>query len=624
MKKNARLTALLLAMLMCGALGLSSCDVKDQAPESSTESETGSSTPEEIQIEGSYKIFYTSNGDGTCYVSDIRFFGEVKDLTLEIPETAHGKGRVVAYDTDALTHPEIARMLLPEDFEALIDAPMRQAVERGELSEFMYRKLLSFFERKSLEDFKDSAAKKLLLETYPILSVTDLYVFCQDLTDAEWGWISEHLERYTDYSPAKGIAAAKRLIVLTEQNNIHTSWIKCPIEPAELKGIVLPETLTRIHRYSFCAGDWVTEEENGVSYVSGWAVACDESVTELNLRPGTVGVADAAFSEKNLKSATLPDGILYIGEDAFSYGKDLTKVTLGEGLLHIGASAFNECKELTSINIPKSLKSIGENAFRTCLKMSSVHITDLKAWFGIEFDLYYSNPLCGASLYLNGEQVTQLVVPEGVTRINDYAFFQSNGLVSITIPDTVTEIGRSAFEDCHELESLTIGKSVSKIGFSAFDGCENLEAVDLPDSLTKMGAYVFDGCEKLLQTENGVVYADNWAVDADPSIADLTLRPGTVGIATYAFLYYDQSVPHAALTNLVLPKTLKYIGYMAFSHTNLTNVYYEGNAEEWAKITIDKLSQEKLQSAIVCYYSEAQPTTSGNYWRYLNGVPTAW
>jgi hypothetical protein len=57
--------------------------------------------------------------------------------------------------------------------------------------------------------------------------------------------------------------------------------------------------------------------------------------------------------------------------------------------------------------------------------------------------------------------------------------------------------------------------------------------------------------------------------------------------------------------------------------TSLTTVYYEGTADEWTSITID-LNNDPLKSATVYYYSETDPAEEGNYWHYVNGVPTAW
>ena len=80
-------------------------------------------------------------------------------------------------------------------------------------------------------------------------------------------------------------------------------------------------------------------------------------------------------------------------------------------------------------------------------------------------------------MYLNGELVTDLVIPDGVTSIGDYAFYNYNSLTSVTIGNGVTSIGSSAFDGCTSLKSITIPDSVTSIGESAFSGCSGLTSV---------------------------------------------------------------------------------------------------------------------------------------------------
>ena len=104
--------------------------------------------------------------------------------------------------------------------------------------------------------------------------------------------------------------------------------------------------------------------------------------------------------------------------------------------------------------------------------MTSVHISDIAAWCNIDFEFYSSNPLYYAEhLYLNGEEVKDLVIPNSVTSIGKYAFANCSGLTSVTIPDSVTSIGEWAFNHCSGLTSVTIGNGVTSIGNSAFYGC---------------------------------------------------------------------------------------------------------------------------------------------------------
>ena len=87
-------------------------------------------------------------------------------------------------------------------------------------------------------------------------------------------------------------------------------------------------------------------------------------------------------------------------------------------------SAFQSCRSLTSVTIPNSVTSIGQNAFQYCIGLTSIHISDLAAWCRIVFDGNMSNPLFYAHhLYLNGEEIKDLVIPNSITFIGDRTFF---------------------------------------------------------------------------------------------------------------------------------------------------------------------------------------------------------
>lgn len=98
--------------------------------------------------------------------------------------------------------------------------------------------------------------------------------------------------------------------------------------------------------------------------------------------------------------------------------------------------------------------------------------------------------------YFNGT-LTEFTVPEGVTKIKDYAFNEYEKLTGITIPNSVTSIGVYAFNNCSSLTSIIIPNSVEYIQMHAFSNCSSLTSVILPDSVTSIGTNAFDSCTKL-------------------------------------------------------------------------------------------------------------------------------
>ena len=175
--------------------------------------------------------------------------------------------------------------------------------------------------------------------------------------------------------------------------------------------------------------------------------------TSLTIPNSVTSIGEWAFGRcDSLVSVTIPDSVTSIGEWAFSGCDGLNTVNIPDSVTSIGDCAFYDCSGLTSVTIPDSVTSIGHSAFHGCYLLKSVYITDIKAWASIDFDGSDANPLdSNTDLYLNGELVTELTIPNGVTSIGRYAFEDYDSLISVTIPNSVTSIGGDAFDDCDNL-----------------------------------------------------------------------------------------------------------------------------------------------------------------------------
>ena len=196
------------------------------------------------------------------------------------------------------------------------------------------------------------------------------------------------------------------------------------------------------------------------------SVNIPESVTYMNRKRNVTSIRHGAFELcSELTSVTIPNSVTNIGNGAFNKCRGLTSVTIGNSVTSIGNETFDGCDSLTSVTIPSSVTSIGRGAFWGCYGLTSVHISDLEAWCKISFLDVGSNPLQDAThLYLNGSEITNLVIPDSVKSIGDYAFRECSSLTSVTIPNSVTSIGKWAFNECYGLTSVTIPNSVTSIG----------------------------------------------------------------------------------------------------------------------------------------------------------------
>ena len=241
-------------------------------------------------------------------------------------------------------------------------------------------------------------------------------------------------------------------------------------------------------------------EHEGATYsvTSIWEKAFYEcsGLTSVTIPNSVTSIgSDAFYHCWGLTSVTIPNSVTSIGSDAFYHCWGLTSVTIPNSVTSIGDYAFSHCFGLTSVTIGNSVTSIKSNAFAKCSGLTSVHISDITAWCNIDFGDGYSNPLNFAHhLYLNGEEVKDLVIPNSVTSIGWYAFSGCSGLTSVTIPNSVTSIGRFAFRGCSGLTSVTIGNSVTSIGMKAFRDCpELLDVYCYAEKVPATESDAFDG-----------------------------------------------------------------------------------------------------------------------------------
>ena len=171
-----------------------------------------------------------------------------------------------------------------------------------------------------------------------------------------------------------------------------------------------------------------------------------------------------------------------IGFNAFKNCSNLTSISLPNTITNIGYSAFHSCTGLTSISIPKSVTSIGVNAFYNCNNLTEVNISDLTAWCNIDFENGASNPLRNDRvLKLNGDIITELVIPNEITEIKKNTFYGCSSFKSAIIHDNVTSIGERAFFNCSQMESITIGSKLNRIDIGAFVWCYKLLEVNISD-----------------------------------------------------------------------------------------------------------------------------------------------
>ena len=295
----------------------------------------------------------------------------------------------------------------------------------------------------------------------------------------------------------------------------------------ELNNIDLPESIEEIGSSAFygCEDLVSIDMPSKVKVIKPYTFKNCINLEEISLYDGLTEIGNDAFYHcKSLNNVLIPKSVTKIGNYAFYDCQTLGNIEFEEGseLDTIGEYAFYGNKALSKISIPSSVKRIEGQAFRECTQLSEVHITDLSAWMSISFGGLFANPLYLAhNLYLNGEKITTLVIPEGtetlrsdtfcgcssllnvvipnsVTTIGFNTFDSCTGLFAITIPESVTEIMQCAFENCNKLQTVKLNEGLQRVGWGAFRYCSALYNVIIPKSVTSIGQYAFKDCTSLV------------------------------------------------------------------------------------------------------------------------------
>ncbi|MBO4754156.1 MAG: leucine-rich repeat domain-containing protein [Bacteroidales bacterium] len=391
-----------------------------------------------------------------------------------------------------------------------------------------------------------------------------------------------------------------------------------------LKTITIPSSVTSVEEKAFYSTQITSV------YISDLAAWCAIKFADFYSCP-LYKSAKLYLNDEEIKDLVIPDGVASIGGFAFYGCKSFTSVTIPDGVTSIGESAFYGCtgltsvhitdleawcaiqffigisnplyyahrlylndEEITELTIPDSVTSIGGGAFSGCTSLTSVNITDLAAWCEIHFLNNSSNPLSLAhKLYLNNEEIKELIIPDGVAEIRNYAFCGSADLTSVTIPNSVTSLGEGAFHSCTSLTSVNIPNSVTSLGDYAFYGCTGLTSVNIPIGLTKIGLRAFSGCTGLTSVNipNSVTSLGEYAFIGCTGLTSVNISIGLTEIAQGTFYsctgLTSVTIPNGVteiridafrgcsnLSTITLGGAISMLWYDSFSYCpNLTDVY---------------------------------------------------
>ena len=400
-------------------------------------------------------------------------------------------------------------------------------------------------------------------------------------------------------------------------NRVHPSYAD---PDNKIKKLIIPDSVTTIKEGAF--GEFLALEEvvigNGVTTIGEKAFMGCDSLQSIVIPDSVLEIGKSAFFGcDSLKSVKLSRSLTSIPLLAFG-DTPISYIELHEGITSIEHGAFKDCVHLTKVFIPSSVEFIDSTAFMGTDSLESIEVDSKNPY-------YYSHGNCliqtdtrslikgcknseipqevteiGDYAFTNSS-ITQVIIPNGVTRIGNAAFGECNALLSIEIPSSVKTIERNAFNRCESLKKVILNDGLEEIKEGAFYCCHALESIIVPASVSTIYRLAFASCTSLKYISLlGPIKIGDSAFYNCTALENIDLSYATV-IQDGAFYYCEN------LTTVKLSTNTTEIWDQVFSYTKLQTVNFEGTMEEWEKVFKDsKWIENETPVTVICTDGEIE------------------
>ncbi len=337
----------------------------------------------------------------------------------------------------------------------------------------------------------------------------------------------------------------------------------------EIEDIRIPDNVTNLGESAFGSCYSLTNVVigRGVNSIPNGAFSSCENLETVSFGPNVTNIGGAAFAYTGLRSVIIPDAVLSLGVESEGEGNafagccNLTNVVIGGGVTSIPAGTFSCCCALPEIEIPKNVMSIGREAFSSCGSLAAIRIPD-------------SVTFIGGRAFMDCLELRDIVIGDGVKSLLSYYYdeygdvaaydeiFDFSSVTNLVIGDGVTQIDEYLLSGCENLKNVVIGASVTNIATGAFDCCSRLTEIYIPDCVTSVGELVFSECWALKTVSIPAHLAEYTEVLQEGNAATIQIRDEFELVVT-DFLYeetdegivitgYDGDVPG----ELVIPSEI--------------------------------------------------------------------
>lgn len=348
---------------------------------------------------------------------------------------------------------------------------------------------------------------------------------CQNIEELTVGALNSKLfELFNSSDIDEKVPRSLKKLTITASIGEYANLSKAP----GLETVVTSDKITTIPKnfFSACKSLKNVELSDKVSSIGNYAFR-ESSIESFKVPKSLTELSVGIFQMcDNLRSVELHDNFKVIGTVAFGQCRALENIELPASLTTIDGDAFTECTKLKSITIPTSVTQIGDQAFCDCSSLETVKLHDGITSIGyrcfegtaIKEFIYPKNLVCMSSIlayckkleyvemndkctvipkFTYCSSLKKIVIPDGPTTMESYAFTSCLALEEITLPSTLTALSDSAFANCQSLKSINIPSKITVIPRDAFRDCASLGSIELHDGITSIGYDAFSGCSSL-------------------------------------------------------------------------------------------------------------------------------
>ena len=391
----------------------------------------------------------------------------------------------------------------------------------------------------------------------------------------------------------------------------------------KFRELYIPDSVTTLGWWAFANCSNLTSVNYPLSLVST-PYKSDDTFGSMG------GQMGGCFAHSAVTSITVPEGVTRLADGIFEYMYDLREVRLPSTLEEIGRYAFLWCEALTEVAVPSGVKTLGERAFYQCKGLRTVHLNEGlleiqdQAFEGCatleHVRLPDSVTTLGSGLFMECAGLHEFNYPRNLNAIGEKSTFSylspwssCPNVTDMVVPDGVTEIPANTFSYCSALETVSLPDSVRKIGDSAFWDCPALTGITLPDGLVELGNAVFEECTSLshinypvsLEVTGGSIFRDC------SSLEHIEVPEGVTYISSNAF--YSANY----LETISLPSSLTSFWLSnLFQCEALKIIYYAGSEEEWAVLLSNNhysVNDIPDNVEVVCNSRSSEPRFSANF-----------